>query len=89
MASTKDRTKITIQKRIRLDIEVYFLDIYSMAKYGEFYQAPKIKELVNSDIIELTKRHNITKIGDVRFILISSVVKNKKKIINHYVNIVG
>lgn len=74
---TKEQIKITIQNRIRLNIEIYFLDIYSLSKYKKHYV--DVKEKVNKDIIALTKKHNIEKIGDVRFILMNELLEDKEK----------
>lgn len=91
--TTKTRIKITIHSGIRLNFEIYILDLYALKKYKQYYwQCIEIKEykkinLVDRDIKILTEKYNITKVADVRLLLLAQLlpVKEKNKFLNEYV----
>jgi hypothetical protein len=83
--TTKKRGKITIQSRIRLDFEDYFLDLYALKKYKKYYNEcnlvveNKRKNQVDEDIIILTEKYNVTKVADVRLLLMAQLLSTKEK----------
>ncbi|RLD47230.1 MAG: hypothetical protein DRI86_00865 [Bacteroidetes bacterium] len=89
MEQIKKVTKITIQKRIRLNIENYFLDAYALKKYKKPYEdcVDNGRNKVLDDINKLTKDMDVTKIGEVRLLIISELLggESKKKIRSKYI----